>query len=82
MDSSNNNTGYVDYIMDYAKVLVPFYPSRMSSHSSIDTKIKLCFPKNPPWTLSCAYKTILDQIISPIATSRQGLRCSQPAITS
>lgn len=58
MDSSNNNTGYVDYIMDYAKVLVPFYPSRMSSHSSIDTKIKLCFPKNPPWTLSCAYKTI------------------------
>lgn len=26
MDSSNNNTGYVDYIMDYAKVLVPFTP--------------------------------------------------------
>lgn len=35
MDSSKDNTGYVDKIMDYPKVLVPFYPSRMSSLSLI-----------------------------------------------
>lgn len=59
MDSSKNNTGYVDYIMDYPVVLVPLYPSRMSSLSPLDTKIKLCFPKkDPPWTLPRAYKTI------------------------
>lgn len=57
MDSSINNTGYVDYIMDYTKVLVLFYPFPMSFHSLIDTKIKLCFPKPHPGH-SCAYKTL------------------------
>ena len=77
MEAIKNNTGYVEYIMDYLKVLVPLFPFPVSSLSPLDTKIKLFLPKNPPWTLSCAYKTIQDQIVLLINTFWQELHCSR-----
>lgn len=47
MESSENNTGYVDWIMDYPEVLDPFYPSLMSLNTILTQyKYKTVPPQN------------------------------------